>query len=435
MDFISQKWDEILYLLENNYEIANVTYKTFIEKIEPVSIIDDCIYIETPDDTTQDIIERKYKSYIKDAIKKVTKESYDIILLVQGEQIKDRELNKTKGYTRYTFDNFVVGSNNKFAHAAALAVAEMPGVKYNPLFLHGGVGLGKTHLMRAIEHHIMHGNKDCDVLYVTSEAFMNELINSIKRGENEKFRNKYRNIDVLLLDDVQFITDKESTQNELFHTFNTLYESKKQIIFSSDRPPKEIETIEERLKSRFEWGLIADIGAPDYETRVAILRKKAELEKINLPDDVLQYVATNIKSNIRELEGAVNTILAYKDLLLPKNITIEMAENALKDIIAENNSKEVTLSLILEVVANHYGVSISDLKSKKRTKEISFPRHIFMYLSRKLTDKSLTEVGLIVGKRDHSTVINGYDNINRAIKKDQNLNKTISVLIKKITRT
>lgn len=334
--------------------------------------------------------------------------------------------------SRYTFDSFVVGNNNKLAHAASLAVSESPAEAYNPLFIYGGVGLGKTHLMHSIAHFILSENSRSKVLYVSSEKFTNELINSIREDKNEAFRQKYRNIDVLLVDDIQFIAGKERTQEEFFHTFNTLYEAKKQIIISSDRPPKEIETLEERLRSRFEWGLIADIQAPDYETRMAILQKRAELENLDLPDDVIQYVATNIKSNIRELEGAINKIIAYSTLV-HKDLTKELAEDALKDLITPEKDKEITPEFILEIVAEHYNLNPMDIVSKKRPRDIAYPRQIVMYLSRTLTDISLPKIGQILGKRDHTTIIHGYEKIRKDIIKDSALKNTIEILTKKIT--
>ena len=318
---------------------------------------------------------------------------------------------------KYTFDTFVVGGNNNFAHAASLAVAESPGEVYNPLFLYGGVGLGKTHLMHSIAHFILDKNPKKKVLYVTSETFTNELIEALKNGKtagNEsamsKFRDKYRNNDVLLIDDIQFIIGKESTQEEFFHTFNHLHTSGKQIIISSDKPPKDIETLEARLRTRFEWGLIADISSPNYETRMAILQKKIELdhlEKYNIPNDVLEYIATNVKTNIRELEGSLNKLIALYKLNNTGSIDIALAAEALKDIISSDNRREVTPELILDIVSEHFGVSIPDLKGNKRNAEIVFPRQIAMYLIRNMTETSLKAVGVILGGKDHSTIKHG----------------------------
>ncbi len=443
------KWDDIKNLLRYESDISTISYNTFIQHLEPVKVTEDLIVIEAEDQMAINIIEKKYYKTIQMAIKEAVGSIFNISFVLPGESYGEdpKEKSKTRkpGLTnftinettnlnsRYTFDTFVVGNNNKFAHAASVAVAEAPAEAYNPLFIYGGVGLGKTHLMQSVAHFILDEDSKAKVLYVTSEKFTNELINSIRDDKNEEFRQKYRNIDVLLVDDIQFIAGKERTQEEFFHTFNTLYEAKKQIIISSDRPPKEIETLEERLRSRFEWGLIADIQAPDYETRVAILRKKAELENIDLPDDVMEYVANNVKSNIRELEGAVNKILAYSRLLLPQEITRDMAEAALKDIIAPEEATMITHSLILEIVSEHFNVTPADITSKKRPKEIAYPRQIVMYLCRKLTDMSLPKIGEVLGKRDHTTVLHGYDKINKAVDKDIQLKNTIDILTKKIT--
>src|SRR5699024_8141486 len=315
---------------------------------------------------------------------------------------------------KYSFDTFVIGNSNRFAHAASLAVAEAPAQSYNPLFIYGGVGLGKTHLMHAIAHYILSQSPDTKVVYVSSEKFTNELINSIREYRNEEFRNKYRNVDVLLVDDIQFIAGKEGTQEEFFHTFNALHEANKQIIISSDRPPKEIPTLEDRLRSRFEWGLIADIQAPDLETRIAILKKKAKVENINVPDDVMLYIATKIKSNIRELEGALIRMVAYSSLT-NEDITVELAEEALKDIISNDKPKEITVNSIKDVVSKDFSIKIEDFNSKKRTRAIAYPRQIAMYLTRELTDLSLPKIGDEFGGRDHTTVIHAYRSEERRV--------------------
>ena len=335
---------------------------------------------------------------------------------------------------RYTFYSFVVGANNNLAHAASLAVAESPGEIYNPLFIYGGVGLGKTHLMHSIGHFILKNNPQAKVLYVTSEKFTNELIDAIRNKNNistTEFREKYRNNDILLIDDIQFIIGKESTQEEFFHTFNSLYEAKKQIIISSDKPPKEIETLEERLRSRFEWGLTVDIQSPDYETRMAILRKKEELEGYNIDNEVIKYIATNVKSNIRELEGALTKIVALSKLN-KQEITIELAEEALKDLISPNETKEVTPELIIQVVADHFGITPLDISSQKRNKEVVFPRQIVMFLCRSMTDTPLQAIGKYLGGRDHTTIIHGYEKIGADMDKNESLRNTIEILKKKI---
>ena len=341
---------------------------------------------------------------------------------------------------KYTFDTFVVGSNNNFAHAASLAVADSPGEIYNPLFLYGGVGLGKTHLMHSIAHFILEKDPTKKVLYVTSETFTNELIDALKIGKNGNelamttFREKYRNNDVLLIDDIQFIIGKESTQEEFFHTFNHLHVSGKQIIISSDKPPKDIETLEARLRTRFEWGLIADISSPDYETRMAIHRKKEELdglERYHIPDEVMQYIANNITSNIRELEGSLNKLIALANLE-NKPIDIPLAAEALKDMISPNNTREITPELIIEVVSDHFNVPAAELKGKKRNAEIVLPRQIVMYLCRKMTDTPLKTIGLILGGKDHASVSHGVKKIEHDVKTDEALNNTVNIIKKKL---
>ena len=334
---------------------------------------------------------------------------------------------------KYTFDSFVIGNSNRFAHAASLAVAESPAKAYNPLFIYGGVGLGKTHLMHAIGHYILQNNPNSKVVYVSSEKFTNELINSIKDDKNEEFRQKYRNVDILLIDDIQFIGGKERTQEEFFHTFNALHDANKQIILSSDRPPKEIPTLEDRLRSRFEWGLIADIQIPDFETRMAILKKKAEVENLNVPNEVMVYIATKIKSNIRELEGALIRIVAYSSLT-NRQITVELATEALKDIISKKQGKNITISIIQDIVSSYFDLRVEELKSQRRTRNVSNPRQIAMYLSRKLTDMSLPKIGEEFGGRDHSTVIHAYEKISDNLKTDESLQHTVADIIKKLTQ-
>ena len=336
----------------------------------------------------------------------------------------------------YTFDTFVVGSNNRFAQSASLAVAESPGEAYNPLYLYGGPGLGKTHLMHSIGHFILEKNPDAKIIYVTSEEFTNEVIESIRSGNAAamtKLREKYRTVDVLLIDDVQFIIGKDSTQEEFFHTFNTLHNQGKQIILSSDRPPKEMETLEERFRSRFEWGLKVDIQSPDYETRMAILHKKAELETYakDIDIEIIKYIATNIKSNIRELEGAFNKVIAFAKLNKAE-LTLALAEEAIKDMIYPDKPKEITPSLIMNVVADHFGVSIEDIVSKKRNKEIVIPRQVYMYLCRELTDVSLDNIGNNIGGKDHSTVMHGIEKIKEDINNNEELRNKIAIIRKKI---
>ena len=386
---------------------------------------------------------KKYKLPLKVAIAEITGTSYEIKLLlpedIERQQAKQEVFNTAAEAglnPKYTFDTFVVGSNNKFAHAASLAVAESPGEIYNPLFLYGGVGLGKTHLMHSIAHFILKNNPSSRILYATSEEFTNELIEAIRNGNNtamSKFREKYRNIDVLLIDDVQFIIGKESTQEEFFHTFNTLHGAKKQIILSSDRPPKDMDILEDRIRSRFEWGLLADIQSPDYETRMAILRKKEELDGYNVGDDVIEYIAKNIKSNIRELEGSLNKIIAYANLE-KREINLSLAEQVLKDIISPNEKKIITPEYIISTVAEHFDLSPADIMGSKRVSKIVHPRQIAMYLCREMTDVSLIVIGKCMGNRDHTTIMHGIEKIEKELSDINNNNTTeeIDILKKKI---
>jgi len=335
---------------------------------------------------------------------------------------------------KYIFETFVIGNSNRLAHAASLAVAEAPANAYNPFFIYGGVGLGKTHLMHAIGHRILQNHPKLKLLYISSEKFTNELINSIRDGNPESFRQKYRNIDVLLVDDIQFLSKKEHTQEEFFHTFNTLHEANKQIIMSSDRPPREIQTLEDRLRSRFEWGLITDIQPPDLETRIAILRKKAMMEHLNVPNDVMVYIASRIDNNIRELEGAFIRVIAYASLT-NQTVDIDLATEALKDIFPQGKPKQITVELIQEIIASYFKLKVDELLAKRRTRNVSYPRQIAMYLARELTENSLPRLGEMFGGRDHTTVIHAYEKISRERNEDVKLNNTIKELIKKIENT
>ncbi|MCY6372272.1 chromosomal replication initiator protein DnaA [Clostridium ganghwense] len=441
---LEQLWTKTLNIIKG--ELTEVSFNTWIKSIVPISIEDDSIKLQVPNDFTKGILESRYKDLIINAIKLITSKKYKIEFLILSEEfssnneklpnikkdniIVNDEMSSTLN-PKYTFNSFVIGNSNRFAHAASLAVAEAPAKAYNPLFIYGGVGLGKTHLMHAIGHYILQNNPKAKVVYVSSEKFTNELINSIKDDKNVDFRNKYRNVDVLLIDDIQFIAGKERTQEEFFHTFNALHEADKQIILSSDRPPKEIPTLEDRLRSRFEWGLIADIQAPDFETRIAILKKKADVENLNIPNEVMVYIATKIKSNIRELEGALIRIVAFSSLT-NKEISVELAAEALKDIISTEQNRQVTIELIQDIVANYFNLKVAELKSSRRTRNIAFPRQIAMYLSRKLTDMSLPKIGEEFGGRDHTTVIHAYEKISTNLKKDESLKNVINDLTKKI---
>jgi chromosomal replication initiator protein len=444
---LEQLWTKTLNIIKG--ELTEVSFNTWIKSIIPISIDDNTIRLEVPNDFTRGILESRYRELIVNAIKLITSKKYTIEFLISSEDSFENDSNSNSAKPRqqnvvvndemsstlnpkYTFNSFVIGNSNRFAHAASLAVAEAPAKAYNPLFIYGGVGLGKTHLMHAIGHYILQNNPKAKVVYVSSEKFTNELINSIKDDKTVEFRNKYRNVDVLLIDDSQFIAGKERTQEEFFHTFNALHEADKQIILSSDRPPKEISTLEDRLRSRFEWGLIADIQAPDFETRIAILKKKADVENLNIPNEVMGYIANKIKSNIRELEGALIRIVAYSSLT-NKEISVELAAEALKDIISSEQNKPVTIDLIQDVVASYFNLKIDELKSSRRTRNIAYPRQIAMYLSRKLTDMSLPKIGEEFGGRDHTTVIHAYEKISNGLKKnDESLKNVINDLNKKI---
>jgi len=445
-NLIQSKWDEILKYLISEYGITDVSYNTWLKPLKVYDVVDHVITILINDERigppSINIIRNKYELLLKVSIEEILNDPYEIKFVLQSQLDTERNapepiLQKKKNTGppflngRYTFDTFVVGGNNEFARAAALAVAENPGEIYNPLFIYGGVGLGKTHLMHSIAHFVLTQNPEIKVLYVTSEKFTNELIDAIQKNTTNQFREKYRSIDILLIDDIQFIIGKERTQEEFFHTFNTLHESKRQIIISSDRPPKEMVTLEDRLRSRFEHGLLADIQSPDYETRMAILRKREELDGLKVDEEVLRYIAVNIKSNIRELEGALTKIVAFSRLK-KRELNLILAEEALQDIISPNEKKIITAELIIEVVADHYNLSPSEIYSKDKSRNVSYPRQIVMFLCRRLTEMSVTDIGKTLGGRDHSTVLHGYDKVVADIKKDSSLHNTIDVLIKKI---
>ena len=453
MNIVEENWEQILNKMKLEYCSSNISYNTWIAPLTVYEVTDDTVYILVKLRASLEHIEEKYLLPFKVCIAEVTGYEYEVSFVTDDHVViqekKDTAVKKQQSNAifeqanlnpKYTFDTFVVGSNNNFAHAASLAVADSPGEIYNPLFLYGGVGLGKTHLMHSIAHFILEKDPTKKVLYVTSETFTNELIDALKIGKNGNelamttFREKYRNNDVLLIDDIQFIIGKESTQEEFFHTFNHLHVSGKQIIISSDKPPKDIETLEARLRTRFEWGLIADISSPDYETRMAILRKKEELdglERYHIPDEVMQYIANNITSNIRELEGSLNKLIALANLE-NKPIDIPLAAEALKDMSSPNNTREITPELIIEVVSDHFNVPAAELKGKKRNAEIVLPRQIVMYLCRKMTDTPLKTIGLILGGKDHASVSHGVKKIEHDVKTDEALNNTVNIIKKKL---
>lgn len=414
-------------------ETTKISYETWIKILEIQSADNDHIVLLTSSDFQKNIIASKYQDLLTNTFNYLTNRDCTVSI-VSREELEAKANNSnmsdsvkieapinyatTNLNSRYTFSSFVVGNNNRFAHAAALAVAEAPASSYNPLFVYGGVGLGKTHLMHAIGNEILKNNRNSKILYVTSEAFTNELINAIKDNTNEQFRNKYRNIDVLLIDDIQFIAGKEMIQEEFFHTFNTLHENGKQVILSSDKPPKDIPLLEDRLKSRFEWGIIADISNPNYETRLAILRKKAQLENIIIDDEILSAIATRIDSNIRELEGTLNKLIATSSLT-KSQITMEMAEKAINDIVAQQE-KVISAEFIQDTVGKYFNVNPKDLKGSKRSNDITFPRQIAMYLCRNVANMSLPQIGRDFGKRDHTTVMHACSKIEKEIKTNSN---------------
>ena len=464
-------WEQIL--VELSKDISKLSCDSFLKPIVPLSINEQILELGTPNQFVKEFLEDRYVDSIKAATAKVTNNNLQlkIINLQLGDTVEPElvstvpsissvntaeefvlptstaitattapEIKTTNSVIledsfslnpKYVFETFVTGNSNRFAHAAALAVAEAPAKVYNPFFMYGGVGLSKTHLMHAIGHRILEKNPNLRVLYISSEKFTNELINSIRDGNPESFRQKYRNIDVLLVDDIQFLSKKEHTQEEFFHTFNTLHNANKQIIISSDRPPREIQTLEDRLRSRFEWGLITDIQAPDLETRIAILRKKALLENLTVPNDVMLFIASRIDNNIRELEGALIRVMAYASLT-NQVVTNELVSEALKDVFPHGKTKEITLELIQEIVSSYFKIKMEDLLAKKRTRNLAFPRQIAMYLSRELTDTSLPRIGELFGGRDHTTVIHAHDKIARERNEDNKLNNTIKELIKRI---
>ena len=406
-------------------EVTGISYSTWISNIEIFSVDDTTITIMAQNIVHKDMLESRYLSLLKNTFSFITHKNYDVKIICEEDMPKDEAPviptntpNSSNLNPKYTFNSFVVGNNNSFAHAAALAVAEAPATAYNPLFLYGGVGLGKTHLMHAIGNEILKNNKNASVLYVSSEKFTNQFINAIKDNKNEMFRNKYRNIDVLLIDDIQFIAGKERIQEEFFHTFNTLHDDGKQIIISSDRPPKDIQPLEDRLRTRFEWGLIADISNPDYETRMAILKKKAQLDNIIIDDDVLVNIATHIDTNIRELEGALNKLIAYSTLS-NSPITIELSNKAISDVVSHHN-KVLSIEYIQEVCAKYFNVTLEDLKGSRRSADIAFARQVAMYFCRDVANLSTPKIGLAFGKRDHSTVMHGCNKIANEIKENTN---------------
>lgn len=455
MNEIKDRWNEIKEMIRDEYDLTAISFNNWVKPLQFYKVEKDIVTILIPSAQARLLkyIQKNYYFCFKATISELMNHEYDVIFIAEEDAAaaEDKDVegspeqpkksrNNLKHEAanlnnKYKFDTFVVGNNNKFAHSAALAVAESPGEAYNPLYLYGGAGLGKTHLMHSIGHFVLEQNQQKKVLYVTSEQFTNEVIESIRNGNAAvmtKLRDKYRTVDVLLIDDIQFIIGKESTQEEFFHTFNVLHSAGKQIIISSDKPPKEMETLDERFRSRFEWGLIADIQPPDYETRMAILRKNAEMYDKEIDDEIIQYIATNIKSNIRELEGALNKVMANARLN-KQELNLALAEDALKDVIYPDQVRELTPALIIDVVAEHFNISKEDITSKKRNSEYVLPRQIIMYLCRHLTDTSLQMIASYLGKKDHTTVIHGVEKIEEKLKTDEDLENKIETIKKKLT--
>ncbi len=454
MDLLREKWKDILLTIKEENNITDISYRTWLMPLEIFAVEDDILYIlftSEADQMSLNYIAKKYTLFLQVAITELTGKEYTLKFIlpkdtaiiktqntdseVHSSKMTDENYRKSNLNVKYTFDTFVVGSNSRFAQAASLSVAETPGESYNPLYIHGGPGLGKTHLMHAIGNFIYEQNPSKKVLYVTSEEFVNEVIESIRSANSttlmSKFREKYRTVDVLMIDDIQFMIGKESTQEEFFHTFNALHAAGKQIILTSDRPPKDMETLEERIRTRFEMGVMADIGEPDYETRMAIIRSKTEQNHVNFPDDVLNYIADNIRSNIREIEGALNKLIAYKNLQ-HIDVTLAVAEQELANIISPNKPKEITAQFIIEVVAEHYNLTMDQMISKDRKKTIVRPRQIAMYLCRDMISSPLGAIGTLLGGRNHATIIHGCDKIVEEMKTDRNLQHEIDTLKDKI---
>lgn len=452
MDELIRKWNSILTSIKEDYDIKDVTYKAFLKPLEPYDIEGNNLIIIFQDENDErglKYIKNKFEVPLTIKIAEEIGKEYNITFILPRDAIgfslnnsndsnspyqninyKDTNLNP-----KYTFETFVVGDNNRFSYNASLAVADSPGEAYNPLYIYGGPGLGKTHLMHSIGNYIINEHPEMKVLYVTSEDFVNEVINSIRDANSvdsmSRLREKYRSVDVLMIDDIQFIIGKESTQTEFFHTFNALYNSEKQIIISSDRPPKEMETLEERIKSRFECGLLTDVGIPDYETRMAILRKKTENENIYFNDEILNFIADNIKSNIREMEGALNRLIAFNNLD-KREITLDLAKSELSSYINPNKQREITPQVIIEVVADHYNILIDQMCSTRRSREVSEPRQIAMYLCKQFTEDSFQAIGTLLGGKDHSTVIHGVKKIEEKYQENESFRREIDDIKKKI---
>lgn len=430
-------WQKFLLRIEKKVKPQN--FKIWFKPAQLHSLTQDKLVIKVPNDFSKKWLKGRYLSTIEKEISQLMGCKMIVSFIYPPVKKEKVDLNKKTTYKKrvftsnlnpkYNFANFVIGNNNRLAHAGALAVAQSPGRAYNPLFLYGKVGLGKTHLLQAIAHYIINNESNMSFTYLSSEQFTNELINSIRDDRTARFRNKYRNTDILLVDDIHFLAGKERTQEEFFHTFNALHEAHKQIVLSSDRPPSEISALEKRLISRFEWGLIADIQPPDLETRIAILKKKAIIEKLNLPDEVIIFIAERIKTNIRKLEGCLIRLLAHSSLF-KERIDINSIKDILKDLLPEEKSKPITIELIQRVVSRYYKIKEGVIKGKKRVRFIAFPRQIAMYICRELTDASFPNIGSKFGGKDHTTVMYAWKKINEQKEKDENLTNDLRELIK-----
>ncbi|WP_127587564.1 chromosomal replication initiator protein DnaA [Paenibacillus koleovorans] len=445
---IQDLWQQVLSIIQT--KLSKPSFDTWLKSTRAAVFTDKSLVICAPNNFAKEWLENRYSKMIRNTVYEVLGRDVELSFTLQELEphasVKNSPAPAPQSpkpavppedsiynmiNPKYTFDTFVIGAGNRFAHAACLAVAEAPGKSYNPLFLYGGVGLGKTHLMHAIGNYVLEHNPNARVMYLSSEKFTNEFINAIRDNRGESFRHKYRNIDYLLIDDIQFLAGKEQTQEEFFHTFNALHEERKHIIISSDRPPKEIPTLEERLRSRFEWGLTTDIQPPDLETRIAILRKKAKAENLDIPNEAMVYIANQIDTNIRELEGALIRVVAYSSLI-NQDISAHLAAEALKDIIPSSRPRMITIQDIQMRVGEFYGLKIEDFKARKRTKAVAFPRQVAMYLSRELTDYSLPKIGDAFGGRDHTTVIHAHEKISNAVQQDQELYKIVHNITEKI---
>ncbi|QSO50871.1 chromosomal replication initiator protein DnaA [Alicyclobacillus curvatus] len=446
--FFDQLWQKVLEMMKER--MSGPSFETWFQgtEITNFNASNNLLSIFVPTPFARNWLVGNYTAIVQNALTALTEQEFRVEFYT-GSQTQPQTAATTErapateedtGFDtsqsqlnpKYTFDNFVIGQSNRFAHAASLAVAEKPAGSYNPLFIYGGVGLGKTHLMQAVGNQVMQFNPGAKVLYLSSERFTNEFISAIRENKTGDFRNRYRTIDVLLIDDIQFLANKEQTQEEFFHTFNALHEAGRQIVISSDRPPRDIPTLEDRLRSRFEWGLITDIQPPDLETRIAIIQRKAKADGVQLDENVAYFIATQVSNNIRELEGALIRVVAYSSLV-NADITVDLAEQALKDLLNQDVPRKITVTHIQKVVGDHYGLKVEELKAKRRTKEVVLPRQIAMYLARELTDMSLPKIGQAFGGRDHTTVLHACDRISSSMKNDAALQHTVQKLAEAIS--